>query len=140
MAKMRGGKGFKIQLGKLTGPEMVRQIGAALYAGGQILEVDMAHSITAGSVSGKGHVPSKPGEPPNSDTHVLDRSIQTVSMAPLKVAVIVDAPYAVAVNYGTSKMAARPFAEPAVARTKKEITALVRGAVKKVAAGGKVVA
>lgn len=139
MTKITGAKAIKLRFGRLTGPDTVRQIGAALYAGGQIIENEMARSITEGSVSGKGHVVSFPGEPPNSDTHVLDRSIETVLVTPLRVEVSVNAPYARPLNYGTSKMAARPFAEPAVARKRKEVVALARAAARKIAVGGKVI-
>lgn len=116
---------------------MVRDVGKALYAGGQLLELDMVDSIVAGSVSGKGHVASLPGEPPNADTHFLDRSIETALVAPLRVEVSVNAPYARALNDGTARIAPRPFVEPAVARKKREIVELVRGAVRKITRGGR---
>lgn len=139
MAKIHGAKAHAARLKRARGPEMVRQVGAALFAGGQIIEVEWARSITEGSISGKNHVPSLPGEPPNSDTHFLDRSIQTVQAAPLRTEVFNDAPYAVPLEVGTSKMAARPAAAPATARKRKEVTQLVRGAVNKVVHGGSVV-
>lgn len=138
MAKVTGGKAFKAKLARITGDEGKRQIGAALFAGGQILEVEAALSITNGAVSGKNHVPSKPGEPPNSDTHLLDRSIETVQVEQLHVEISANAPYAVALEFGTSKMAERPYMRPATAKTRKEITSLVRRAVTKIARGVKV--
>ena len=138
MVKIAGQKAFKAKLGRISGPEMTRQVGAALFVGGQLIENTAAHKITEGSVSGKGHVVSLPGEPPNADTHVLDRNIETVSVSPLVVEVSSNAPYAAALEFGTSKMAERPYMRPSVAEKRKEVTALIRAAVSKVAAGGKV--
>lgn len=138
MPKITGRKALSARLKRLTSPEAQRQIGAALFAAGQEIEIEAALSITNGAVSGKGHVPSAPGQPPNADTHVLDRSIETNQVAPLRVEVSANAPYAVPLEFGTSKMAARPFMGPAAQRKRKEVTALVRRAVDKISRGGRV--
>lgn len=129
MAKGHRTKQASDRIRSLAGPDMIRRVGAALFAAGQLIEVDAALSITNGAVSGKGHVPSLPGQPPKADTHVLDRSIETIQVEPLKVEVSANAPYAAALEYGTSKMAERPFMRPAVARKRKEVAQLVRRAV-----------
>lgn len=139
MVRIIGAKRHTARVRRIRGPEMVRQVGAALFAGGQVIEVEWARLITEGSVSGKHHVASLPGEPPNADTHVLDRSIQTVQAAPLRVETFNDAPYAVPLEVGSSKMDARPSAGPATARKRKEVTQLVRKAVDKVVRGGSVI-
>lgn len=140
MPKITGDKAHTARLRRIAGPEMVRQVGAALFAAGSIIEVEAAGLITAGAVSGKSHVASAPGQPPNADTHQLDRSIETVQVEPLKVEVSANAPHAVPLEFGTSKMAERPFMRPAVARKRKEAIDLIGAAVKKVVSGGKVVA
>jgi HK97 gp10 family phage protein len=117
---------------------MVRQVGAALFVGGQRVQVEAQTSITRGAVSGKGHVPSKPGEPPNADTHFLANNIETVQVAPLKVEVSSNAPYSAALERGTSKMASRPFMAPALKKKRAEVQDLIKRAVAKVARGGKV--
>jgi HK97 gp10 family phage protein len=140
MPKITGMKAHSARLGRIAGPEMVRQVGAALYAAGSLIETEAAQLITAGAVSGKNHVASAPGDAPNADTHQLDRSIETVQVEPLKVEVSANAPHAVLLEFGTSRMAERPFMRPATARKRKEAVDLIAGAVKKVIAGGKVVA
>lgn len=135
MPKITGAERVRIRLKRLSGPDMVREVGASLYAAGQIVETDAALSITNGAVSGKNHVPSRPGEPPNADTHVLDRSIETNLVSPLKAEVSANAPYAVALEYGSSKVAERPFMRPALARKKDEVVDLVRRAAAKIARG-----
>lgn len=139
MAKITGAKEHRARLNRLAGPEMVRQVGAALYAAGSLIETEAAHLITEGAVSGKGHVPSKPGEPPNADTHLLDRSIETNLVEPLRAEVSANAPYAVALEFGTSKVVARPFMAHASANKRKEVVSLIQRAVSKIVAGGKVV-
>lgn len=116
----------------ITGPEAVREVGASLYAAGQMIEIEAEISITAGSVSGKNHVPSLPGQPPNRDTGVLDGNIETAQVAPLKVEVSSNAPYAAALEVGTSKMLPRPYMGPAAAKKREEATRLVRDAVSRI--------
>lgn len=110
-----------------TAQEVVRK----LYVAGQKIELDAELSITAGSVSGIGHVPSLPGQPPNRDTSLLDGSIDTEirSQMPPSVAVTSRAPYAADLEYGTSRMAPRPYMRPAVERNRDDVTRAVGDAV-----------
>lgn len=124
----RGAKAHIGRLEKLASPTTEREVGAALFAGGELIQVTAQRSITAGSVSGKGHVPSKPGEPPNNDTGVLANNIETTHPAPLRVQVSSNAPYSAPLEFGSSRIAARPFLRPARDAKKKEVTALVRQA------------
>lgn len=103
----------------------------ALMAGGRRIGKSVKESIIAGAVSGPGHIPSKPGEPPNADTHVLDRSIHVDRIAPYKVNMVEDAPYSVHLEYGTLKMAARPHVRPAAQRERAAVIAGVVAAVQK---------
>lgn len=103
----------------------------ALLAGGRRIAKSTKDSILAGAISGPGHIPSAPGEPPNADTHVLDRSIRTDRLAPYRVNMVEDAPYAVALEYGTERMAARPHVRPAVQRERAAVIADVAAAVRK---------
>lgn len=103
-------------------------LGPALFAGGELIQVDAQISITRGSISGAGHVPSKPGEPPNQDTGVLANNIETVQVGPTTVHVSSNAPYSAALEFGTSKMEARPFMRPARDRKKAEVKRMVEAA------------
>jgi HK97 gp10 family phage protein len=115
-------------LKRLSGA-LEREVSQALFAAGELIEAEAGHSITQGSVSGKEHVTSAPGEPPNADTGVLDRNIETVQVGPFKVEVSSNAPYSVALEFGTSKMAARPFMGPAAQATRKQVQQTIAGAV-----------
>ncbi len=129
MVKITGSDGISRRLRGLAGQEIVRKVGTALFAAGQMIQVEAQLSITEGAVSGKGHIPSRPGEPPKQDTGVLADNIETVLVAPLRVEVSSNAPYARALEYGTSKMAERPYMRPAVAKKKADAVRLVRNAV-----------
>lgn len=135
---LKGAKAHVARLRRLSSPEAERAIGRALFAGGEAIRVEAQLSITRGSVSGKNHVPSKPGEPPNQDTGVLAGNIETVQISPLLVEVSSNAPYSAPLEFGTSKMAARPFMRPARDKMRDEVTELVRRAVAKIAKGGTV--
>ncbi|MGK8640317.1 HK97-gp10 family putative phage morphogenesis protein [Brucella anthropi] len=109
-----------------------RQVTGALYAAGQDIELDAERSITEGSVSGPGHIPSLPGQPPNRDTGELDNSIETTVEAqnPPTVHVTSHAEYSAALEYGTSKMAERPFMRPATEKNRKNVSSKVAAAVR----------
>jgi HK97 gp10 family phage protein len=133
---LKGAKAHINRLKRLSSPEAERAIGKALFAGGEAIQVEAQLSITRGAVSGRNHVPSRPGEPPNQDTGVLASNIETVQISPTLVEVSSNAPYSAPLEFGTSKMAARPFMRPARDKMRAEVTELVRRAVAKIAKGG----
>tara|TARA_Y100001951_G_scaffold100969_1_gene105156 strand:- start:2823 stop:3167 length:345 start_codon:yes stop_codon:yes gene_type:complete len=114
----------------------VRVIGQALFAGGELIQTHAQRSITEGAVSGKGHVPSLPGEPPNADTHHLANNIETTQPRPDLVEVRSNAEYAAALEFGTSRMAERPYMVPARNKKRREVTELVIEAVNHLAKRG----
>jgi HK97 gp10 family phage protein len=129
MPKISGRDAASKRLRALSGKEKVELVGRALFVGGEMIDAEASRLITEGAVSGKNHVPSKPGEPPNEDTGLLRSRIEVNQVAPLRVQVSSNAPYAVELEFGTSKMAERPYMRPATKRKRKEVVALVRRAV-----------
>lgn len=121
---------------------MVREVGKAVVAAAKELTVEAQHSITAGSSSGKKkgskhlHVPSKPGEPPNNFEGHLADNIEFHRTSPLTAEVSSNASYSAALEFGTSKMAERPYMRPAAQKTRPEAQRLVAEAVKRVVKGG----
>jgi hypothetical protein len=109
-----------------------RQVVAALYSAGQNIEIDAELSITAGSISGAGHVPSLPGQPPNADTRDLDSKIETTVVAqnPPTVHVTAYSDHAVDMEFGNSKIAERPYLRPATAKNRKQVGKDVADAVR----------
>lgn len=68
------------------------------------------------------HRASAPGEPPASDTGRLVNSIRTdYDFGSLRGTVEASTDYAAYLEFGTSRMAARPYMRPALARRAKQI-------------------
>lgn len=137
MPKITGGGRHTSRLKGLASPAAVERIGRALYAAGERIQVAAQVSITDGAVSGKAHVPSAPGSPPNNDSGVLANNIETTRDPnnPLRVTVSSNAPYAAAQEFGNSKLPERPYMRPAVAQERKAVTQLVGQAVSSVIKG-----
>lgn len=135
MVRITGRNGVIVRLNRLSGEQAVQRVGAALFAGGEEIRAEASHMITEGAVSGKGHIASLPGNPPLEDTGVLRTHIETTQPAPLHVEVSSNAPYAAALEFGTSKMQPRPYMQPATDRKRKEVIDGVRDAVSKAIKG-----
>jgi HK97 gp10 family phage protein len=101
------------RLKNLGGGEVIKAASRVLFVGADMVKAEAQRSITAGAVSGKNHVASRPGEPPNNDTGVLKNNIETTQPNPLLAKVTSSAPYAAAQERGTSRMGARPYIRPA---------------------------
>lgn len=129
---MRGARAHIRRLNALASASTEKEIGKALFAGGEIIQVEAQTSITRGAVSGKGHVPSAPGEAPNADTHHLSDRIETTQPAVTRVLVTSNAGYSADLEFGTGKMAARPFMRPARDKKKAEVKALIEQALGRV--------
>lgn len=125
---LKGARAHIRRLNALASAETEKEIGAALFAAGEMIQVEAQISITRGAVSGKNHVASKPGEPPNADTHVLANNIETTQPGRTRVIVSSNAPYSAPLEFGTSKMAARPFMRPARDKMKPQAKRLVEQA------------
>lgn len=127
---IRGAEAHRKRLRRMRGPAMVRKVSQALLASAIDLANDVAISITRGAVSGKDHVPSAPGEPPNADTHVLSNNIEGALIGPLKAETSSSAPYAAAQEFGTATLPERPHMRPGAARQRpkaqKRVAAVVR--------------
>lgn len=139
---MRGAKAHTDRLRRLAGSGLDREIGKALFAGAQRIQVAAQISITSGAVSGKQHVASRPGEPPNQDTGVLGNNIETSLDFDAKgpvAEVSSNAPYSAPLEFGSSRMSARPFMVPARDAERENVAKLVMKAVRKIAgrAGGR---
>lgn len=110
---MQGRDKWDARLKALAGADVVKSTKRVLYDGSDMIRAEAFRSISAGSVYGKNHVPSAPGEPPNRDTGVLQAHIENRMVSDLEAEVSSNAPYAAPLEFGTSKMAARPYMRPA---------------------------
>lgn len=132
--KITGDKAHEARLRRMADARIAADVTRGLFAAGKQIEIEAEHSITEGSISGKGHIPSLPGEPPNADTRLLDTSIDTVIVGqnPPVVHVISNAPYSAALEFGTSKMEERPFMRPAAKKKRKDAARIIARLLKRI--------
>lgn len=97
---MKGQKKHIDRLKALTSPAAIDALGKALFTAGDEMKAHAQNLITQGSVSGDGHIPSKPGSPPNNNSGILKDNIECVQTAPLTVEVSSNAPYAAIQEFG----------------------------------------
>jgi HK97 gp10 family phage protein len=122
---------------RIAGAAGQRAIGRALGAGALLIENHSKRSILTGAKTGKtyrrgtvNHRASAPGQPPASDTGRLVSSfLSEPGSEPLSYDVRANAMYAGFLEFGTSRMAPRPFLRPALAATNDRIVQLVRDAI-----------
>ncbi len=94
------------------------------------IEARMKNKIMTGPWSGRlykigkdrYHQASAPGEPPATDTGNLVNSIEVEKVRPLTRHVNVHAEYAPYLEYGTARMAARPFLQPSFEEERNSFT------------------
>lgn len=130
MAKVVGDRVYAQRLGKMS-KQSRREVGKAVFVAAGILETDVRQSIVQGAIQGAGHIPSAPGEPPNRDTGNLDQNVKAFKTGELTSEVASEAPYSAALEFGTSKMAERPFMRPGAKKVRPKMRKLVAAAVKK---------
>lgn len=130
MTSMSGDRRHAERLRKLRAN--AGKLGQMIFAAADAIKTDARLSITTGSVSGAGHVASKPGEPPKRDTGHLDTNIEAYRTGPMTAEVRSQAEYAAHLEFGTSKMAARPYMRPAVRRAKPKIQRLATVTVERI--------
>lgn len=128
---LKGARGHVKRIRALASPAMAEEVEKVLFHAGELIQTEAQISITRGAVSGKNHVPSAPGQPPNQDTGVLAGNIETTRAGKLRVRVTSKAGYSSALEFGTSKMAARPFMRPARDKMRPRIEKLLADAVTK---------
>ena len=131
MVKTSGGLKHSKALAALR--DQGKDFSKELFVAGDIIRAEAVLSITQGSVSGAGHVPSAPGEAPNRDTGVLDSSISVRRVDRNLYEVVADAPYAVAQEYGTvdGRLPERPYMRPAAVKHGPKASKLITVAIQR---------
>lgn len=110
---LKGQKQHRDRLKKLAGPQVRAMANAVVYEGADRIRAAAHRLVSQGSVSGKGHVPSAPGQPPHRDTGNLQAHMEATNPKPLVGRFTSSADYAAFLEFGTSKMAERPHIRPA---------------------------
>lgn len=123
MVTLSGKDGHKRRLRTLS-KEAVTVAGRVVYVGADMVRAEAFQSISRGSVSGAGHIPSVPGEPPNRDSGILQAGLEIARTGPVQAQVSSNAQYSAALEFGTGRMSARPYMRPARDKTLPEINRL----------------
>ena len=122
--RLEGSDQLQRQLRRLS-DDLREEAGKAVLATAIEMRADIVTSIQRGPASGRTykksnptrtHTASAPGQPPMSDTGRLANSITFDRLGDLTATVGSNLNYAPWLEYGTSRMAARPFFRPAVER------------------------
>ncbi len=125
------------------GQRTAQEIGRALRRGGLAIENNAADRIISPPKTGriypskhrKGafHQASAPGEAPAADTGRLHQSITSVQTVNGPERYVnetgANAPYAIPLELGTSKIAPRPFMQPAFDEVRPQVEASIRAAI-----------
>ena len=112
---------IKVNKSELT--KIINQAENLVYEGSEFMAEEMKKSISSGAKSGKrygSHTSSAPGQSPANWTGKLLKSIKIQKTKGMSF-VYITAKYAEFLEFGTSKMRARPFIIPAFLKTKKMI-------------------
>jgi len=127
------------KFGKLK-EELKEPFREVVKGGAQLIRGEAIKSIQTGPKSGRiyekynprrTHRASAPGQAPASDTGNLVRNIKVKQKDQDTVEVESNAPYSAFLEFGTSKMLARPFLFPAFEKSKSKITQAVFSRIKK---------
>ena len=118
--------------------DIEREVSAAVRTTAQMIRSDAIRSIKSHQSSGNTykrgnvtHTASAPGNPPNQDRGQLARNIRVELHDDLTATVGSYADYSESLEFGTSRMAARPFMTPASEGQRDKHKASIAAAVKK---------
>ena len=126
-------KGFNNKLKKRLGQDALRQVRSNVTRGTVIVRNYALENIQRGAKSGvtyelydprRTHTSSAPGQFPATDTGFLASQISTNVKTQGKQVIgqiISSAPYSKHLEFGTTKMAARPFMQPSLEKNSRKI-------------------
>lgn len=109
-----GSEQLRRNLQRLAGNERRQAQADGLEAGARIVETEVKLSLSGPS-------PSAPGDPPGLDTGYLRNSVQVDSVTPVEAIIAPHTEYAEHLEFGTERIAARPFMRPALDEHEGEI-------------------
>lgn len=135
MIKLQGTKELRAALANMS-DDMVVHVGDEIADIAAELEADIKLSLQQGARTGRvyqrggvTHQASAPGEAPANDTGGLFKSIYHERLSSLTQVVGSRLVYALHLEYGTRRMAPRPFFRPAVERMRQVFDGRIRAAI-----------
>jgi len=135
--RLEGSKALQSALRNMS-DEVRDEVGKVITSTALELRGDVVKSIQRGPASGRTyqkynprrtHVASAPGQPPMTDTGRLASSIEFDQRGDLTATVGSALVYAVYLEYGTSRMAARPYFRPAIERMRNKFNRRLEAAI-----------
>lgn len=79
---------------------IVKIAGATVYEGADMVRARAFRLVSQGSISGKGHIASRPGDPPNRNTGELQAGFETVQTGPLSAEFSSNSKHAMPMEFG----------------------------------------
>jgi len=137
--RLDGSKQLQAALRNMS-DEVRAEVGKEVLATAVKLRGDVVKSIQRGPAGGRTyrkynprrtHTASAPGQPPMTDTGRLANSIEFDREGDLTATVGSKVAYAAYLEYGTSRMAARPYFRPAVERIRDQFNDRLEQAIKR---------
>ena len=110
---MKGKDAHIRRLRRLSGNQVQRLAGAIVYEGADTIRKEAFRLVSAGSVQGESHVRSKPGEAPNREHGDLQANMKAIQTGAVSAEFRSESDHARPLEFGTSKMDARPHVRPA---------------------------
>ncbi|WP_300396426.1 hypothetical protein [Henriciella sp.] len=132
MAKFKGVNRHRKHLKQMRGRELVNELGKRVFEAADKVRTEAHVLIAKDAIQGKGHIPSRPGEPPNKDEGTLTEKTTARRTGPLKAVAESAADHSVPLEYGTSTMEERPFMRPAARTVRQQYTVNIRAGVNRV--------
>lgn len=100
---MRGADKHLDRLKKIANrADVIRIAGATVYEGADMVRARAFRLVSEGSISGKGHVASSPGDPPNRNTGELQAGFETAQTGPLRAEFTSSSKHAMPMEFGAS--------------------------------------
>ncbi len=132
---VRGSEQLRRNLARLAGAERRRAQQDGLEAGIRVVETHVKVNLSqqgSGEIYRRGnveHQASAPGEPPAVDTGNLRSSVMVDDVTPTQATLGVHSDYGEYLEFGTSRMEARPYVRPAIDEHEGEIVHAVEATV-----------
>ena len=132
---VNGGDQLRRNLERLQGDERRRAQADGLEAGARVYETEVKLLLSRQGTGqtyirdGVEHTASAPGEPPAADTGFLRGSVTVDSVTPTEAIIAPHTDYDEELEFGTERIAARPYMRPALDEHEAEILDAVRATV-----------
>lgn len=132
---MKGKDKHLRRLKRLSGADVIKAAGRVVFVGADMVRAEAFRGVSAGSVEGENHTVSAPGDYPNREHGDLQKGFKTEQTGPLSAEFRSETEHSRPLEFGTSKMQARPHVRPARDTSEPKIKALFATEIDKLVKG-----